>query len=43
MREGGVDMKKAQLFAILLIAVTVASLVGKVKYGFETLGFSSGN
>jgi hypothetical protein len=43
MRKGGVDMKKAQLFAILLIAVTVASLIGKVKYGLPTTGFSSGN
>jgi hypothetical protein len=43
MREGGVDMKKAQLFAILLIAVMVASLVGKLKYGLPALGFSSGN
>jgi hypothetical protein len=36
-------MKKSQLFAILLAAVMIASLVGKVKYGIETLGFSSGN
>jgi hypothetical protein len=31
------------LFAILLVAIMVASLVGKMKYGIETLGFSSGN
>jgi hypothetical protein len=36
-------MKKSQLFAVLLVAIMVASLVGKLKYGVGTLGFSSGN
>jgi hypothetical protein len=34
-------MKKAQLFAILVIALTIASFVAKVK--FPGYGFSSGN
>jgi hypothetical protein len=37
-------MKKAQLFAVLLVVLMVASFVGRAKYGFpQGLGFSSGN
>jgi hypothetical protein len=36
------NMKKAQLFAVLLVVLMVASFVAKAKYPV-LLGFSSGN